>query len=73
MKWLTLSGRFAPSSPEGRAFDKTANSAGNAKASHFGGGGSALALTERFLTAAFLRKNPVSLLRTRPKLYTIAL
>ena len=37
MKWLTLSGRFAPSSPEGRAFDKTANSAGNAKASHFGG------------------------------------
>ena len=47
MKWLTLSGRFAPSSPEGRAFDKTANSAGNAKASHFGGGGSALALTER--------------------------
>ena len=31
MKWLTLSGRFAPSSPEGRAFDKTANSAGNAK------------------------------------------
>ena len=47
MKWLTLSGRFAPSSPEGRAFDKTANSAGNAKASHFGGGGIAQAMTER--------------------------
>ena len=53
MKWLTLSGRFAPSSPEGRAFDKTANSAGNAKASHFGGGGSALALTERVRMLGF--------------------
>jgi len=36
---LTLSGRFASSSPKGRALDKIANLAFTAKASHFGGGG----------------------------------
>ena len=36
---LTLSGRFASSSPKGRALGKTANFAWTAKASHFGGGG----------------------------------
>ena len=45
--WLTLSGRFASSSPKGRAFDKTSNFAWIAKASPFGRGGSASALTER--------------------------
>ncbi len=44
---LTLSGRSASSSPKGGALDKTGNFAWNAKASHFGGGGSASALTER--------------------------
>ena len=32
---LTLSGRFASSSPKGRALDKTGNFARTAKASHF--------------------------------------
>ena len=45
--WLTLSGRFASSSPKGRAFDKTSNFAWIAKASPFGRGGSASALTEK--------------------------
>ena len=44
---LTLSGRSASSSPKGGALDKTGNFAWNAKVSHFGGGGSASALTER--------------------------
>ena len=38
---------FASSSPKGRALGKTMNFVWTAKASHFGGGGSASALTER--------------------------
>ncbi len=36
---LALSGRFASSSPKGRASGETENFARNAKASHFGEGG----------------------------------
>jgi len=53
--WLTLSGRFASSSPKGRAFDKTSNFAWIAKASPFGRGGSASALTERVRPFIFMR------------------
>ena len=47
---LALSGRFASSSPKGRASGETVDFVGTAKASHFGGGGSASALTERART-----------------------
>ena len=39
ISWLALSGRFASSSPKGRAFGKMMNAAWNAKASHHGRGG----------------------------------
>ena len=45
--WLTLSGRFASSSPKGRAFDIIGNFPMTVKTSHFGGGGIAQAMTER--------------------------
>ena len=44
---LTLSGRFASSSPKGRAFDIIGNFPKTVKTSHFGGGGIAQAMTER--------------------------
>ena len=44
---LTLSGRFASSSPKGRAFDIIGNFPMTVKTSHFGGGGIAQAMTER--------------------------
>ena len=47
MSVLALSGRFASSSPKGRALGIKMKFANTAKASHFGGGGIALAMTER--------------------------
>ena len=44
---LTLSGRFASSSPKGGASDETIHFAWTAKASPFGRGGIASAMTER--------------------------
>jgi hypothetical protein len=47
MRLLALSGRFASSSPKGRASGETENFAWTAKASPFERGGIAQAMTER--------------------------
>ena len=52
---LTLSGRFASSSPKRRAFDIIGNFPKTVKTSHFGGGGIASAMTERVSQLILLR------------------
>ena len=54
-RWLALSGRLsASSSPKGRALGKEMYFVWTAKASHFGGGGIASAMTERARPLMFM-------------------